>query len=245
MSSRSWRGFVTTTASYDDMGRLTTLNDPDRGSHSYTYDGDGHLLSDVSGTRTLGSSYDLLGRLGCEQDAIPTINASGACSSGAHPFIQNTYDTTFVGTQGTSDFPIGQLTKSIASTYFPDGSSATTTQLMQHDQRGRLVTQQLQFGLPSGWNVTQAFPTYQMAQSYNDANQVTTTTTSTTPSGQGYTSTHLYDTTTGVLSGAGNGSATLATLVYNSRAQLETINFQTTTGTALAAEQFTYDANPA
>jgi len=56
---------VTTTMQYDDLGRLTTLADPDRGTHTYTYDGDGHQVADVSGTRTIGTSYDLLGRVGC------------------------------------------------------------------------------------------------------------------------------------------------------------------------------------
>src|SRR6266571_4191401 len=236
---------VTTSAAYDDLGRLTSLTDPDRGTHTFSYDADSRVLSDVSGTRTLGYNDDLLGRIGCVQDATPTINATGACSAG-NPLVQNTYDTTTLGTQGSTDFPVGQLTQSVATTYYPDGSSATATQKFQHDQRGRLVTAQLQLALPSSWNVTSALPTYQLALSYNDADQLTTATTSTIPSGQGYTFTQVYDSTTGVLTGLSNNSsstANLATLIYNARAQLDTINFQTTTGTALAGEQFGYDAN--
>jgi len=41
----------------------------------------------------------------------------------------------------------------------------------------------------------------------------------------------------------GTATANLATLVYNARVQLDTINFQTTTGSALAADQFGYDAD--
>ncbi len=234
---------ITTSASYNDLGWLSSLSDPDRGSHSYTYDQNGQLIEDVSGSRTIGYVYDLLGRVGCVEDAYPSYSPTGACTSGAHPYIQNTYDSSQLGTQGSTDFPVGRLTKSVATTYFPDGSSGTVTNLYQHDQRGRLVTEQLQLGLPSGWNVTTTLPTYQVAQSYNDADQPTTTTTSTNPAGQGYTATHLYDSTMGALTGLSNGSATLATLVYNSRAQLDTINFQTSSGGALASEQFSYDAN--
>jgi YD repeat-containing protein len=234
---------VTTTAQYDDLGRLTQLVDPDRGTHTYTYDADGRMLTDVSGSRTLGYSYDLLGRLGCVQNQAPTQTVTGTCTSGATQYVVNTYDTTELGAQGNTDFPVGQLTKSIATTIYPDNSSATVTELSQHDQRGQLIDEHMQLSLPSGWNVTSALPIYQVQYQYNDANQLTTTTTSTNPSGQGYTSTQTYDSTTGVLTGLSNGSATLATLVYDARAQLDTINFLTTTGTALLGEQFGYDAN--
>src|SRR5260370_34655392 len=74
---------------YDDLGRMTAMGDPDRGTHSYSYDGDGQLLSDVSGTRTIGTNYDLLGRTGWVQDAAPVINAPRACTSCTHPYGQN------------------------------------------------------------------------------------------------------------------------------------------------------------
>ncbi len=238
---------VTTTAQYDDLGRMTQLVDPDRGTHTYSYDADGRVLSDVSGTRTLGYSYDLLGRVGCVQNLAPTESASGACTSGAtQQYLVNTYDTSTLGTQGSTDFPVGQLTKSVATTYYPDSSATGVTQLYQHDQRGQLITEQMSFSLPGSWNVTSGLPTYQLAQSYNDANQPTTTTTSSTPSGQGTTTTQVYDSTTGVLTGLSNNgtaSADLATLVYNARAQLDTISFQTSSGGALMGEQFGYDAN--
>ncbi len=237
---------ATTTAQYDDLGRLTQLVDPDRGTHSYTYDADGRVLTDVSGTRTIGTNYDLLGRLGCVQDAAPTINATGACSAG-NPYVQNTYDTSKLTVSGTTDYPIGRLTQSVATTYYPGGDVAAVTESFEHDARGRLQAAQLQFPtLPSSWGVTHALPSYLAQYTYNDADQVTTTATSTTPSGQGYTTTQVYDTTIGSLYGVSNNGTTtpnLATLVYNARAQLDTINFQTTTGSALAADQFGYDAN--
>lgn len=236
---------VTTSATYDDMGRLLGIVDPDRGTHSYTYDEDGRQVTDISGTRTIGTSYDLLGRVGCVQDATPTTDGSGSCSSGSHPLVQNTYDQTQLGTAGTSDFSVGDLTKSVAMTYYPDGTSAATTQQYQHDQRGKVITTTLQISLPSSWNVTNALPTYQMTQAYNDADLPTTT--QTTVGGQSsYTFSNAYDSTTGMVAGLSNnatGIANLATVGYDTHGMMNTLNFQTTTGSALANETFSYDTN--
>jgi RHS repeat-associated protein len=236
---------VTTGVQYDGLGRVTSLSDPDRGNHAYTYDADGKALTDVSGTRTLGTSYDLLERARCVQDAAPITDGSGNCASGSHPLVQTTYDTTTLGTQGTNDFPVGQVTKSIATTYYPDGTSATTTEQFQHDQRGQATTSTQQIALPGDWNVTTALPTYQETQAYNDANQPTTT--QTTISGQpGYTFSQAYDSTTGQLTGLSNNStgvANLATLAFNSQALVSDINFQTTTGSALADLNLSYDGD--
>lgn len=236
---------VTTTTQYDDLGRLTILNDPDRGTHTYSYDADGKVLTDVSGARTIGTSYDPLERARCVQDGAPTIDGSGSCASGNHPLIQTTYDTTTLGTQGSNDFPVGQPTRSIATTYYPDGTSTTVTEQFQHDQRGQVTAQTLQFSLPANWNVTTALPTYQLTQSYNDANQQTTTQT-TIGNQPGYTFTQVYDGTSGQLTGLSNnnvGTANLATLSYNAQAQVSDINFQTTSGTPLADLHFTYDGD--
>ncbi len=235
---------VTTTASYDDLGRLTQLIDPDRGTHNYSYDPDGRLIQDTSGSRTIGTVYDLLGRVGCVEDAVPSYSPTGACTSGAHPYVQNTYDTNTLTVSGTTDYPIGQLTQSVATTYFPDGTTATTTESFEHDARGRLLAEQLQItGLPSGWNVTTALPSYLAQYTYNDADQLTQLQTSTNPSGQGYTIVNQYDSTTGALTGLGNGSNTLATLTYNTRALTGAINFRTTAGGPLAIDQFGYDGD--
>src|SRR5579885_1149524 len=241
---------VTTTMSYDDQGRLLTLNDPDRGSFSYSYDPDGNLLAAVqtsgSNTRTLGYNYDLLGRLGCEQTAAPTINWNGACSAG-NSLLQNAYDTTFMGVKGTTDFPVGHLTQSIATTSFPDGTSASVTQQVQTDARGRTVAAQMQLGLPAAWNVTSGLPAYQMAQNYNDANQPTTTTL--TAVGASYSFTQVYDSTNGVLQGLSNttnSTANLASLSYNEYAQLGSLtllNGAASSPASLASETFNDDAD--
>src|SRR5579883_2927439 len=241
---------VTTTMTYDDIGRLLMVNDPDQGTLTYSYDPDSHVTSVVqtsgSNTRTLGTNYDLLGRIGCEQTAAPTFNTTGACSAG-NPLLQNTYDTTFLGTKGSTDFPIGNLTQSVATTYYPDGTSATVTNQVQTDQRGRAITHQMQLGLPSGWNVTSALPAYQLTQAYNDANQPTTTATA--GSQASYTFSQVYDPTNGVLQGLsnnGNATANLATLAYNEFVQLGSItllNGASSSPASIASETFNYDAN--
>ena len=237
---------VVTTAQYDSLGRLTQLVDPDRGTHTYSYDPDSHLLSDVSGSRTIGTNYDLLGRVGCVQDAAPVIDADGSCTSGSHPLVQNTYDTTKIGTQGSTDFPIGRLTKALTTTYFPEGGSATTSQKYQYDVRGRVITTQLLLTLPTNWNVSNALPTYQASLSYTDTNQPTTAITSSNPSGTGDTSTQVYD-TTGALQGLGNSNnptINLAALAYNVNALVGSITFVSSNGTNnVAQEQYSYDGN--
>jgi hypothetical protein len=249
---------------YDALGRAIATQDPLYGSsqepgiacsatltgtHTYTLDPNGQVLTDVSGSRTIGYNDDLLGRVGCVQDNTPTINATGACSAGNH-FVVNTYDSSKLTVSGTTDYPKGELTQSVSKTYVtgsPGGDTVTTTESYEHDARGRLSAEQMQFGtLPSDWGITANLPSYLAQYTYNDADQPTTTATSTTPSGQGYTTTQVYDTTTGVPTGvSNNGSATanLATVVYNARAQLDTINFQTSLGNPLASEQFGYDAS--
>lgn len=237
---------VTTSMTYDDLGRLLTLVDPDQGTFTTTYDPNGNISSVVqtsgSNTRTLGYNDDLLNRVGCEQTAAPTFNTTGACSAGS-ALLVNTYDTTTLGTQGTTDFPIGHLTQSVATTYYPDSTSATVTQQYQTDQRGRTITTQMQFGLPSGWNVTTSLPTYQLAIAYNDANQVTTT--SATGGVASYNFTQLYDTTNGSLQGlsSSGGTANLASLTYNEFAQLSGITLLGGSSTQIASEQYSYDGN--
>ncbi len=239
---------VVTHMTYDDLGRMLTLVDPDQGTLTYTYDADSNISSVVqtsgSNSRTLGYNYDLLDRMTCEQDAAPVFNATGACSAG-RPLIQNTYDTTFLGTKGATDFPVGLLTQSVATAYYPDSTSAKVTEQFQHDQRGRLLNEQVSLALPSGWNVT-ALPSYQETMLYNDADQLTTTSTT---GSAGYTFTNVYNSTNGVLQGLSNNTnstANLASLSYNEFAQLGSItqlNGAVSSPASLASETFNYDAN--
>ncbi len=238
----------TTTMTYDDLGRLLTEVDPDEGTFTYSYDADGHVTSVVqtsgSSSRTLGFNYDLLGRMTCEQTAAPTFNATGACSAG-NPLLVNTYDTTMFGTQGTSDFPIGHLTQSVATTYYADGTSAIVTQQYQTDQRGRTSNEQMLLTLPSGWNIGTGLPLYQLAVTYNDADQVASTTA--TAGAASYSFSAVYDATTGVLQGLSSGtsssSANLASLAYNEYAQLSSITLLNGGSTQIASTQYSYDGN--
>jgi hypothetical protein len=160
---------------------------------------------------------------------------------------QNTYGTTFLGIKGSTDFPIGHPTQSIATTSFPDGTSASVTQQVQTDARVRTVAAQMQLGLPAAWNVTSALPAYQMAQSYNDANQPTTTTL--TAVGASYSFTQVYDSSNGMLQGLSNttsSTANLASLSYNEYAQLGSLtllNGAASSPASLASETFNDDAD--
>ena len=239
---------VTTTMTYDDLGRMLTTVDPDQGTFTASYDADGHMLSVVqtsgSSSRTIGYNYDLLGRVGCEQTATPIINATGACSAGS-PLVVNTYDTTKLGTQGTTDFPIGHLTQSVATTYYPNSVSATVTQQYQTDKRGRTVATGMQVGLPSSWNVTTSLPTYQLAATYNDADQVTTTTA--TAGTATYSFSPVYSATNGSLQGLSSGTngstANLASLAYNEYTQLSSITLLNGSSTQIASAQYSYDGD--
>ena len=239
---------VTTTAQYDDQGRETSISDPDRGTHTYSYDADSNLISDVSGTRTLGYSYDLLGRVGCVQDAVPTADVHGACSSGTNPFIENTYDADPGGVtwSGTND-PVGHLTQSVAITYLPgpDYAQGKVTQNWQHDQRGRLTTSRLNVAVTGGTLAFPTFPQYQETQTYNDADQPMMTQT-TVGGSAGYTVSQAYDGTTGTLTGLSNtstGTATLATLSYNNQGLIGGIGYLSTTGSPVATSTLSYDGN--
>jgi len=79
---------------------------------------------------------------------------------------------------GTTDYPKGQLTQSLSNTYLtgsPGGDTVTTTESFEHDARGRISSEQMQFGtLPSSWGITTSFPSYLAQYSYNVADQLTT-----------------------------------------------------------------------
>ncbi len=239
---------VTTTLQYDDLGRVTVMNDPDKGTHTYTYDANGNIVKDVSGTRTIGTSYDLLGRVGCIQDAQVTIDAHGGCTSGTNHFVINTYDADPGGvTWGGTNYAVGHLTQSYAINYFssPDNTQGKVTENFQYDQRGRQITQRLNITATGGTLVFPTFPQYQEALSYNDADQATMTQT-TVGGSTGYTFTQSYDSTSGVLNGLSNtstGNQSLAALSYNAQDQLSTLLLKSTTGTNLAQVAYTYDGN--
>ncbi|HLZ57195.1 MAG TPA: RHS repeat-associated core domain-containing protein, partial [Ktedonosporobacter sp.] len=235
---------VTTNMGYNDLGWMTSLNDPDRGNHAYTFDADGRVIADAIGSRTIGYVYDLLGRLGCVQDAYPSSSPTGQCTGGNH-LLQNTYDTSKLTVSGTTDYPKGRLTQSVALTIFADSTSATTTESFEHDIRGQLLAEQMSIGnLPGSWNVTTALPTYQVQNFYNDANQLIETQTSANGT-TGYTTYTSYNATQGWLNGIGSTSngTNLATFSYGVHSTVTDINFKTSANNGLIDDSFAYDRN--
>ncbi|MGH2496470.1 MAG: RHS repeat-associated core domain-containing protein [Ktedonobacteraceae bacterium] len=243
---------ITTTASYDDLGRLTTLNDPDRGTHNYTYDADGRLITDASTLVTLGYSYDLMGRLGCVQDQPPPspVSPTGACSSsGVSPFAQYTYDVSAPGANWSgNDYPKGRLTQTYAINYFPgpDFTQGKVTEQTQYDARGRAINENLLVTATGGTLTFPTFPTYKLNLQYNDADQVTSAQTSSSPSGLGFTAAPIYDSMTGVEVGLGTTVSTspnVASITYNAQALISNINFLANSTTTVATESFQYDGD--
>ena len=113
----------------------------------------------------------------------------------------------------------------------------------------RPQTERLHLTVPASWNVTTPLPTYQLALQYNDANQLTTTQTSTLhPTVSGLTTSQVYDSTTGVLTGLSNNLtaiANLASLSFNSNALVSDLTFFTSNGpsSTLADEHLSYDGD--
>ena len=56
-------GYNVTTITYDDLGRKTSMNDPDKGDWSYTYNGLGELITQTNAKGEVScTAYDTLGR---------------------------------------------------------------------------------------------------------------------------------------------------------------------------------------
>ena len=165
--------------------------------------------------------------------------------------MQNTYDVSAPGVTWTgADYPVGRLTQSVSTTVYPDSTQSSSIESVQYDQRGRVQTQQLALSLPSSWGVTTALPVYQLSQSYNDANQPTSTQTSTIANGQstpGYTFTQDYDSTTGTLVGLSGDLGTtpdVAALAYNANALVSDLTYYASDGSStVASAQFAYDGD--
>jgi YD repeat-containing protein len=245
---------VTTTATYDALGRVVSAVDPDRGSSTSTYDANGQLIgvtaTSGANTKVRGTKYDLLGRIGCVQSTIPSatdVSVTGACSSGANPYQVNTYDTDPSGVSWTgTNYAVGHLTQSVTSTYYPapDSATGTVTENYQYNQRGQIITKRLRMAVTGGSTIAfPTFPTYQETLAYNDADQPTTTQTS-VGGATGYTFTQAYDSTTGTqigLSNTSTASASLAALSYNAHGLLSTLTFKDSSGASLASETLLYD----
>ncbi len=92
--------------------------------------------------------------------------------------MRNTYDTNPSGVTWT-DYRVGKLTQSVAINYEPgpDYTQRIVTENMRYDQRGQLITEQMQISASGGSFAFPTLPQYQEVLSYNNANQLTTTQT--------------------------------------------------------------------
>ena len=142
-------GVHTTTASYDDLGQMTGITDPNLGSWGFTYDPNGNETNANDARGASGTVY--LGYDGLDRPIWKSQN-----SNGSSPLATYTYD------QGTNG--IGHLTTET----FASGPSQSVTGSYAYafDVRGR----------QTGWTMTLNSTTYPFSYAFNDANQQTSTT---------------------------------------------------------------------
>ncbi len=234
-------GTSTTTFTYDDAGRQTGMNDPDRGQESYTYDPNGNLIESVDARGSAGTTflgYDGLNRLIWRNT---TNSPNGA-------YVTYSYDSTAGGNVG-----VGRLT---GETFSGAGLSGSYSYV--YDARGRQTKAILTMGSAS--YTTQA--TYDdadhiLTQTYPDGEVVTTGYTAEgwllgVSTKQGSTTTTLLGNAdyTGVGGAAGNlTSASLGNGVYTYTASFDLLARPTAVklslasdGSTLFASQPSYDA---
>jgi YD repeat-containing protein len=122
---------ITTTISYDVLGRKTSMDDPDMGVWSYGYDAAGNLAqqTDANGT-TLCFYYDALNR--------PTTRALGATSGSCPATAPGESDVAWLATT-SYDTATNGLGQPAAVHWAPDGTS--NQDAFAYDSLGRVVSQ--------------------------------------------------------------------------------------------------------
>ena len=155
---------------FDALGRAIAAQDPLYGSSQEP---------GIACSATLSGTYTA-----CTNYATGTV----AGDSNTYASITSIDPNRKLTVSGTTDYPKGQLTQSLSNTYLtgtPGGDTVTTTESFEHDARGRLSAEQLQFGtLPSSWGITTNLPSYLAQYTYNDADQLTTTPPAPLPAGK-------------------------------------------------------------
>ncbi|WP_160317527.1 RHS repeat-associated core domain-containing protein [Ornatilinea apprima] len=155
-------GVGTVAIQYDLGGRKLSMNDPDMGNWSYTYNALGELTvqTDARGC-TSNLAYDALGRV-----TSKTFSGAGYC--GDTPTVAYYYDGqgfTFLGqSYGGGSYTTGRRTAML------DGSGMTT---WSYDQRGRVVSETRRIYSDTASTQAEAFTTQ---WSYNSADLPVTTT---------------------------------------------------------------------
>jgi RHS repeat-associated protein len=239
---------VTTTTTYDDLGQVITQTDPDRGPHTYTYDENGQVLVDSSGTRRMGTNYDLLGRV--TDTCLLLVEPETDCWTVGQLLTRFSYDGI---EEGYGAYNNGRLSTAESVNYYPGESEPTAqvSQFFRYDQRGQLVYDDLDiYGITfSDIEGTYGLESYTHTQSYNDADQPTTTQTFTTKPFYdpelAYTFTQVYESTSGGLIGLSDNSvsaANLATQSFDAHEQVENLSLLTQATASPFATTLTYDA---
>ena len=98
---------LTTTITYDVLGRKVSMDDPDMGAWDYTYDADGNLIQQKDAlNQYLCFYYDSLGRMKAKSHNTTTCLTTVPTSSDANWLATYTYDTGGAGANA-----LGQLTR--------------------------------------------------------------------------------------------------------------------------------------
>jgi RHS repeat-associated protein len=235
-----------TTFQFDMVGRQTGLIDPDRGTETYTYDQDGNLIKSVDARVSAGTIY--AGYDGIDRPIWR--NATTNSLSGA--YATYSYDSTALNSSHQANVGIGRLTGETFSN--APTNNLTGSYSYFYDQRGQQTATTLTMGSK----------TYPLGSSFDDAGNLLT---QTYPDGEvvtnslgvqgwlsgvstlnGSTNTTLLTGITYSGSGGAYGSMTSAntypagsfSLGYDLLGRLNSVSFQSPLGTYLS-EQLNFD----
>jgi len=118
---------------YDSLSRLQSATNPETGTISYTYDGNGNVttktspaVNSTSGTQTIGYCYDALNRM-----TYKFYSGTFSCANPSGYAASFSYDTSIAGATNV----LGRLTDEKANT---DGTLTAERVLYQYDSMGRL-----------------------------------------------------------------------------------------------------------
>jgi RHS repeat-associated protein len=222
---------------YDGLSRLTGTSSLEAGTISYTYNGDGQVLTKTApkpnqtGAATVVTTYSY--------DAINRLTEK-SYNDGITPTVQFAYDNntltgcTIVPPAQTDSNPKGYRTSMC------DGSGGTT---WTHDKMGRIQSERRTIGTVLGNYVTDAFNLdgslssltalgYSMAYTYNGAGRPITAVNSADPFNYVTSATYAPF---GGLAGASMGAKPITIgNSYNSRLQPSTLSASTTAATIMS-----------
>jgi RHS repeat-associated protein len=155
-------GAVVRRFTYDGLSRLLTAANPEAGSTSYTYDGNGNVAAKTSpavdaasGTQTLGYCYDGMNRM-----TYKFYSSSFSCTNPSGYAASYSYDASSI--PGAANFK-SRLTDEKA---FIGGTLISERRPYKYDQMGRLAGEQQTPYSPSG-------ASYQFLYGYDLAGNVT------------------------------------------------------------------------